>query len=67
MKTESKASKLLPCGWTRTGDLREHIAHCRICSGDFCKGRLVEYKKVAQMIGDDLRNSKAKAEPKEAK
>jgi hypothetical protein len=36
----------LPCGYVRTGKLREHIAHYRSCGHPFCRGRLQEWDSI---------------------
>lgn len=34
------APKVMPCGWRRTGKLKEHLAHYRACQHPACQERV---------------------------
>lgn len=54
--------KIMPCGYERTGKLKEHLAHYRACEHEECKKRvkawedLKEAFKRGQTATGEIRN-----------
>ncbi len=42
------AIKIMPCGYHRTGKLKDHLAHYRQCNHDACKARIVAWEKLKE-------------------
>jgi hypothetical protein len=48
----------LPCGYVRTGKLKEHLAHYRACSHPFCKERLAAWEAIVSRFLADERGDR---------
>ena len=45
----------MPCGYKRTGVLKEHVAHYRQCEHPACKERLEAYNEMLTMFKKNLK------------
>jgi hypothetical protein len=43
----------MPCGYVRTGKLKEHVAHYRTCNDPACKARLAAFKSIKTQFQKD--------------
>lgn len=59
MNTQNKRT-IMPCGWQRTGVLKEHIAHYRSCSHPACVERLQVYNNLKSEIAESFKSGKSK-------
>ena len=65
-KNKMNTSKVMPCGWQKTGIMREHIAHYRSCKHPACRARREAWNKLVigfrkhrekEGVKDDIRNT----------
>lgn len=42
------AIKIMPCGYKRTGKLKEHLAHYRACEDEACKERVKAWEELKE-------------------
>lgn len=48
--------KVMPCGYVRTGRLKEHLAHYRQCEHPACKERLKAWEDLKKQFIESQKN-----------
>jgi len=48
------ANKVMPCGWQRTGKLKEHLAHYRACPHPACQERVRVWEELRVQASKSL-------------